>query len=175
MSVLIPRSTTIPTRKVDEYTTTCDNQTSVLIQVYEGESGSTEDNKLLGKFELRGIPPAPKGEPKIKVTFDIDVNGVLNVSAQDKTTGRSNSITITSNKGRLSKQEIERMAEDCSPQEVRIYKGIAAESRKADQLMLPFHEDVLRIVTHAVISFSNAICAHLYVSLFSERTSENMV
>ena len=103
------------------------------------------------------------------------MNGVLNVSAQDKTTGRSNNITITSNKGRLSKQEIERMAEDCSPQEVRIYKGIAAESRKADQLMLPFHEDVLRIVTHAVISFSNAICAHLYVSLFSERTSENMV
>ena len=113
MSVLIPRSTTIPTRKVDEYTTTCDNQTSVLIQVYEDESGSTKDNKLLGKFELWGIPPAPRGEPKIKVTFDIDVNGVLNVSAQDKTTGRSNNITITSNKGRLSKQEIERMAEDC--------------------------------------------------------------
>ena len=130
MSVLIPRSTTIPTRKVDEYTTTCDNQTSVLIQVYEDESGSTQDNKLLGKFELWGIPPAPRGEPKIKVTFDIDVNGVLNVSAQDKTTGRSNNITITSNKGRLSKQEIERMAEDCSLQEVRIYKGIAAESRK---------------------------------------------
>jgi L1 cell adhesion molecule like protein len=113
MSVLIPRNTTIPTKKVEDYSTAWDDQASVLIQVYEGESVSTKDNKLLGKFDLWGIPPAPKGKPKIKVTFDIDVNGVLNVSAEDRTTGRRNSIAITSNKGRLSKQEIQRMTEDC--------------------------------------------------------------
>jgi len=84
----------------------------VLIQVYEGERARTKDNNLLGKFELSGIPPAPRGVPQVEVTFDIDANGILNVSASDKTTGKSNRITITNDKGRLSKEEIERMVND---------------------------------------------------------------
>jgi len=84
----------------------------VLIQVYEGERAMTKDNNLLGKFELTGIPPAPRGVPQIEVTFDIDANGILNVSAADKSTGRENKITITNDKGRLSKEEIERMVSD---------------------------------------------------------------
>jgi L1 cell adhesion molecule like protein len=84
----------------------------VLIQVYEGERARTKDNNLLGKFELSGIPPAPRGVPQIEVTFDIDANGILNVSAADKTTGKSNRITITNDKGRLSKEEIERMVNE---------------------------------------------------------------
>uniref|UniRef100_A0A0D9Z5C9 Heat shock cognate 70 kDa protein n=1 Tax=Oryza glumipatula TaxID=40148 RepID=A0A0D9Z5C9_9ORYZ len=109
MTVLIPRNTTIPVRKKDNFTTCSDNQTTALIKVYEGEGERTKDNNLLGKFELTGIPPAPRGVPKIKITYDIDANCVLKVTAKDKTTGRSNSITITSDKGRLSKEEIERM------------------------------------------------------------------
>ena len=84
----------------------------MLIQVYEGERAMTKDNNLLGKFELTGIPPAPRGVPQIEVTFDIDANGILNVSAADKSTGRENKITITNDKGRLSKEEIERMVSD---------------------------------------------------------------
>ena len=84
----------------------------MLIQVYEGERARTKDNNLLGKFELSGIPPAPRGVPQIEVTFDIDANGILNVSAADKTTGKSNRITITNDKGRLSKEEIERMVSE---------------------------------------------------------------
>ncbi|GAA5973218.1 hypothetical protein JCM3765_001286, partial [Sporobolomyces pararoseus] len=84
----------------------------VLIQVFEGERARTKDNNLLGKFELSGIPPAPRGVPQIEVTFDIDANGILNVSAADKTTGKSNKITITNDKGRLSKEEIERMVSE---------------------------------------------------------------
>lgn len=81
-------------------------------QVFEGERAMTKDNNLLGKFELSGIPPAPRGVPQIEVTFDIDANGILNVSAQDKSTGKQNKITITNDKGRLSKEEIERMVQD---------------------------------------------------------------
>lgn len=126
MTVMIPRNTVIPTTKTDTFTTGADKQTTVKIKVYEGERSQTRLNNLLGEFELDGIPPMPRGQPQIEVTYNMDANGILTVSAKEKSIGASKSITVTNDKNRYSKEDIDRMVQDAEKhaEEDKVFKEI---------------------------------------------------
>ncbi|MBM4439957.1 MAG: molecular chaperone DnaK [Candidatus Rokubacteria bacterium] len=144
MTALIPRNTTIPTKKSETFTTAADSQTSVEVHVMQGERPMARDNRTLGKFHLVGIPPAPRGVPQVEVTFDIDANGILNVSAQDKATGKQQNITITASSG-LTKDEIDRMVKEAE-------SNAADDTRKKQEIEVRNQTDSLVYSTERTLS-----------------------
>ncbi|HYE90037.1 MAG TPA: Hsp70 family protein, partial [Terriglobales bacterium] len=144
MTTLIPRNTTIPTKKSETFTTAADSQTSVEVHVMQGERPMARDNRTLGKFHLVGIPPAPRGVPQVEVTFDIDANGILNVSAQDKATGKQQNITITASSG-LTKDEIDRMVKEAE-------SNAADDTRKKQEIEVRNQTDSLVYSTERTLS-----------------------
>src|SRR5512143_2713368 len=143
MTTLIPRNTTIPTRKSETFSTAADNQTSVEVHVLQGERPMARDNRTLGKFHLDGIPPAPRGVPQIEVTFDIDANGIVNVTAKDKATSKEQHITITASSG-LNEAEIKKMVEQAQAHEAEDKKR--REAIEARNQLDSLHDNTQKLV-----------------------------
>ena len=146
MTTLIPRNTTIPTRKSEVFSTAADSQTSVEVHVLQGERPMARDNRTLGRFHLVGLPPAPRGVPQIEVTFDIDANGIVNVSATDKATGKEQKITITGSSG-LSKEDVARMVKDAEAHadEDKGRRELIDARNQGDALVYAVEQDAHRV------------------------------